>query len=223
MEALARKSAVAGDILAAIAANNTTQLASTAPGALNPDGAAAVGTGTKYARDDHNHEIGAATAVALTETTTSTEGSSTDFARADHLHSTAALPWGLLANPTTLTSNSSDTSGTTELDLGLDQTITTTAGRRVKLSFSYHALVGGVADDLFEIRFKESGTQVAAFRGQIQPVTGTIEGKTVSHIYTPTAGSRTFEVFMVRTSGTGVCHVLASATAPATFTVEDVA
>ncbi len=130
---------------------------------------------------------------------------------------------GLLAAPATLSSDSSDTSGTTELDLGLDRTVVITTGRRIRLEFNCRNLLGTVQQDLFEIRFKENGTQVAAFRGQVHEVTAHIDPHTCRHVYVPTSGTRTFEVFLVRVVGTGVAHIVAGATFPATFTVEDVA
>ncbi len=190
---------------------------------IDPDDTASAGVATTVARADHQHAFTCDTPSALTETTTSAEGSSSSHARADHVHATSVLPWGLLAAPTVLTADSSATSGGTELDLALDQTVTTTAGRRVRLMFTFRNLLGSIAAEEFEIRFKENGTQVAAFRGQVHETTANIDPPACVHTYVPTTGSRTFEVFLVRVTGaTGNAIVKAGATFPATFTVEDV-
>jgi len=128
---------------------------------------------------------------------------------------------GLLGPPTVLTSSSAATSGGTELDLGLDQTLSVGPGRDVRQEFSCRNLLGTVQQDIFAIRFKENGVQVAEFQAQVHETTAHIDLSTVRHIYTPTPGLRLFEVFLVRISGTGTAQVIAAATAPAVFTVED--
>jgi hypothetical protein len=188
---------------------------------IDPDDAAAAGSTGLIADAGHQHRFTTAAPSALTKTTTNTEGSGTDFVRNDHGHSTAALPWGLLAAPTALTANSASTSGTTELDLALDQTVTITSTRRVTLTFTPRNLLGTVQQDLFEVRFRENGTQVMAFRGQVHEVTAHIDMHTMTHTYTPTSGSRTFDVTLIRVAGTGTAQIIAGATFPATFTVMD--
>lgn len=59
------------------------------PVQLTPDTAGAAGTGVAPAREDHRHNIQAATAV--TSGLANAEGVSTSFARADHTHDQAAL------------------------------------------------------------------------------------------------------------------------------------
>ena len=189
--------------------------------AINPDDVAAAGSTGLIADAGHEHAFTTVAPIALTKTQTNTEGSATDHPRSDHGHSTENLPWGLLAAPTALTANSSSTSGTGELDLALDQTVTITSGRRVTLTFTPRNLLGTVQQDIFEIRFRENGTQVAAFRGQVHEVTAHIDMGIMSHTYTPTSGSRTFDVTLIRASGTGTGQVIAGATFPATFTVMD--
>lgn len=189
---------------------------------IDPDDAAAAGASGKVADAAHQHAFTSGTASSLAKTASNSEGSSSSHARADHGHATDALPWGLLAAPATLTSNSSATSGTTELDLAVDITATVTSGRKIRLEFSCRNLIGSIAGDLFEIRFKENSTQVAAFRVQVHETTAHMDLHTCRHVYTPTAGSRTFEVFLVRVGGTGNANVVASSTEPAVFTVEDI-
>ena len=190
--------------------------------AIDPDDAAAAGATGKVADAGHQHPATANAPADLTRTTASSEGAGPGIARDTHVHSTAALSWGLLAAPTALTADSGTTSGTTELDLALDITATQTAGRRVRLTFSFRNILGSIAADEFEVRFKENSTQVAAFRGQVHETTAKVDLGTCVHTYVPTAGSRTFEVFLVRVTGTGNAKVVAGATFPATFTVEDV-
>lgn len=190
--------------------------------AIDAGDTAAAGATAKVADAGHQHAVSTGTPSGLTKTTTSAENNGTTLARNNHTHATDALPWGLLAAPTTLTADSSATSGTTELDLGLDITATQTAGRRVRLTFSFRNLLGSIAADEFEVRFKENSTQVAAFRGQVHETTANIDPPACIHTYVPTTGSRTFEVFLVRVTGTGNAVVKAGATFPATFTVEDV-
>lgn len=52
--------------------------------------AAAVGTGTKAARDDHKHDISTAAAGAVQIGDSAAEGSATSMSRSDHTHSLAA-------------------------------------------------------------------------------------------------------------------------------------
>lgn len=59
---------------------------STAPAALTPDIAGAAGSTTIPARRDHVHNVPAATAVGISNSSTNTEGNSTSFARANHTH-----------------------------------------------------------------------------------------------------------------------------------------
>jgi hypothetical protein len=54
------------------------------PTTIEPDDAAATGSGTTWARADHKHAIVAAAAGAITDT--AAEGSATSFARSDHNH-----------------------------------------------------------------------------------------------------------------------------------------
>ena len=68
--------------------NNSASAHSALLGAATPAvsdaGTAAVGSGTKFAREDHKHQVKTAAPVALGATNQS--GSSTDLARADHIH-----------------------------------------------------------------------------------------------------------------------------------------
>lgn len=70
------------------------------PTSIDPDDAGAAGTAITVSRSDHQHQATAATAVALTNTATSSEGVATTWSRSDHVHATDALPWGILAHQT---------------------------------------------------------------------------------------------------------------------------
>lgn len=72
--------------------------ASGAPTTIQPDDAAAVGTGTTWARDDHKHAIVAAAPGAIEPDDAAAEGSSTSFARADHKHSIVAAAAGAITD-----------------------------------------------------------------------------------------------------------------------------
>jgi hypothetical protein len=188
---------------------------------IDPDDAQAAGASGRFADAAHQHRFTTVAPSALTKTSSNTEGSSGDFVRADHGHSTSALPWGLLAAPGSRTTNTASTSGTGELDVAVDVAATTTSGRYITLVFNCVRATGTVQQDIFSLRLKESGTQVASVQSQVHEVTAHLDGFHFSHTYIPTAGSRTFEAFLVRISGTGTALIEASATSPCTLSVFD--
>ena len=67
-------------------ASHGTHVTYGSPVGLNPDCGNVDGVSTALARADHKHDAPAASAVSLSNSSTSTEGTSTSFARADHTH-----------------------------------------------------------------------------------------------------------------------------------------
>jgi hypothetical protein len=192
---------------------------------IDPDDAASAGTSPALARADHQHAFTSGAAADLTKTATSAEGSASTHARSDHVHASSTLPWGLLAAPTTLTSNSSATSGTTDLDLAMDQTVTPAANRRIRLVFHCRGLQTDSANAVATLlKFKESGTTLNE-----HAVTPTDAGNSAGdgvmfqHVISgPSNASHTYEVFLQKVAGSANVFVQAASTYPAQFYVEDI-
>jgi hypothetical protein len=130
----------------------------------------------------------------------------------------------MLAAPSVLTSDSSLTSGSTDLDLAIDQTVTVGANRRIVLVFNYRGIAAdaGVAVVAF-LKFKESGTTLN--ERQLVPTDAANsagDGNTFMHaINGPSQGSHTYEMFLQKASGGANIKVQAASTYPAQFFVLD--
>jgi len=84
-EDASRATAEVGVSTLAARADHKHDVATAAPGTIQPDDAASEGAAVSLARSDHRHAIASATAVEITDATND-EGGSTSFARADHQH-----------------------------------------------------------------------------------------------------------------------------------------
>ena len=192
--------------------------------AIDPDDTAAAGATAKIADAGHQHAIVAGTPAALTRTATSAESAGSGFARDVHVHATDQMAWGLLAAPTALTANSSNTSGTTDLDLALDQTITVAANRYVKVSFDYRNIEtsSGLAV-IAAVKLRMDGTVI---KEQLTLPTDATnsggDGCHISRVLNPSAASHTFDVVLQKVAGGADIHIVAASTYPAQLVVEDV-
>ncbi len=133
------------------------------------------------------------------------------------------LPQGVLGKAA-LTAAVGPTSGTTELDV-ITAPAVTIAGtnRRIRIRFHSSQIAATVASDGYVTRIKEGATELA--QGNFSaPGTGaqSIGVDIEAIVDSPTAGSHTYKATVQRLSGTGTATIGATATAPITFTVEDV-
>ena len=118
-----------------------------------------------------------------------------------------------------LTSGNISTSGTTELTVVTLPAIVGDGSMKVKISFDGWTNTGSVAGDVFDYRIKDGATVLATKRYRSagsanDPV------PTCFVIDTPSAGSHTYTVTVVRISGTGVLTVSNAVGFPFSATVE---
>lgn len=109
----------------------------------------------------------------------------------------------------------------TDTDLtGLTTTFTAGTGRRYKINVTAH-VAGTVTNDLFSLRLKKDGVQIAAAEGVItlannqQSVSFTVDD-------TPTAASHTYKLSLFRPTGTGTLTLYATSVVPALLLIEDI-
>lgn len=110
---------------------------------------------------------------------------------------------------------------TTEVDLtGLAVTVTVGAGRRILIRGCVRASTT-VAQDSFDLKILEGATvlQTAEY---VSPVVARAEARRVEVVLTPSAGSHTYKLTGVRSTGTGTFTMNAGATFPAYILVEDI-
>ncbi len=98
--------------------------------------------------------------------------------------------------------------------------------RRIRLRFHCRGIVSSVggSTDVFTVRIKEGATVLneSNYLGVVTTAAAT-GGCDFEHILSsPTAASHTYKVTIQRAIGSGTASVSATATAPLTFTVEDV-
>jgi hypothetical protein len=98
--------------------------------------------------------------------------------------------------------------------------VTVGTGRRIRITVSVE-VESSVANDLAEMRIKESTTQLQ--RGRLVCDTAN-QGQTIqrSAVLTPSAGSHTYKATLLRASGTGNIQSTAALTLPAFILVEDI-
>jgi hypothetical protein len=110
---------------------------------------------------------------------------------------------------------------TTETDLtGLTVTVTVNSGERIKIT-GHIAVASGTAQDLMELKIKESTTVLAIARCH----QGTASGFQTLHaevVLTPSAASHTYKLSLVRDTGSGTLTMSAGATFPAFILVEGI-
>ena len=214
------------------------------PTALTPDIAGAAGTGNNPAREDHAHNIPAATAglitnvaaegvaatfarsdhnhtidsdppIALTLTESNTEGSGVP-ARANHGHSTAALPWGLLASQI-LTTTGTAFSVDSTTDFTLTPTVSATRNYRVVL----HSQVVLSALGIWNINFHVGGV----LTGRIHAIdfdTGGRDFVNAEFLWQPASGSPTVDIRVAETLGSATIQFEGAADNPRQFWIEDI-
>lgn len=125
---------------------------------------------------------------------------------------------GLLSFVGTSTSQN----GVTSADLtGLTLTITVISGRRIRLAYCELNPTGSNTSDEYELRIQEGGTVVQT--GFFRIASGNDHNRIVniSRIITPSAGSHTYKVAVVRAIGVGTINFNRSATCLAYFSAED--
>jgi hypothetical protein len=134
------------------------------------------------------------------------------------------LPQGVVGWATPVTASVGPTSGTTELDvITAPAVVLAAADRRLRLRFHCRGLSCTNVGDIFTLRIKEGATTLtdAAYLPSNTGV-ASIASDFEAFVSSATAASHTYKVTIVRASGAGTASVSATATAPITFTVEDV-
>lgn len=109
---------------------------------------------------------------------------------------------------------------TAEVDLtGLAVTVTVPVGRRIKITG--HVLARStVANDVFQLSIKEGATLLNAAKDSV-PTTDDLSIDAFS-IITPSAGTHTYKLTALRSSGSGNLNIAAGATFPSYILVEDI-
>jgi hypothetical protein len=123
-----------------------------------------------------------------------------------------------------IVANSAQSVGTTVLDVVSASAVTpSSALRLLKVSANWAGLVGTVTADLFQISIQEGATVLAAQDHRIDITTTSHKGGSMMcYIESPTAAAHTYKLTIVRTNGTGLVTVVATATKPCQILVEDV-
>lgn len=112
-------------------------------------------------------------------------------------------------------------SAATSTDLTLASlTITAPGAVDYELAFNWYNITKTVAGDVFLVTLREGGTTIAEW---LSATGGTSGGSGFLRAFvTPTAGNHTYDVHLVRSSGTGTGALTAGAVVPASFTVRPV-
>ena len=108
---------------------------------------------------------------------------------------------------------------TTGSTLATAPAITGDGTTQVKVSFSCWQFNSSIGTDTFDIKVMDGATQIALVAPAISANNKSV-GVHVAAIDTPSAGSHTYTIVAVRTSGSGNGQMIATANAPATITVE---
>lgn len=110
---------------------------------------------------------------------------------------------------------------TTEVDLiGLTTSVTVAAGRRVRIT-GYTDVRSTVANDALRLALKE-GTTVFNIGRVHTGVASQSDQIVVHHVLTPSAGTHTYKLTLMREAGTGTLTSQATVAAPAFILVEDI-
>lgn len=117
-----------------------------------------------------------------------------------------------------LTSGNVTTSGATELAIVSAAAITADGSTPVVVRFAGWTQTGTVSGDVFDYLIKDGATIVGRFRYRSSSLNDPIPAGQV--VLTPSAGSHTFSIAVVRFSGTGTLTVSNAAGYPFTITVE---
>lgn len=167
-------------------------------------------------------ELSAAGALAGTETVPVVQSGSTKRTTASAIAALApgsTVRGALFGGYAQVTANQG--SITTETDLtSLTVTVTVNSGERIKIT-GHVRVASTSASDVPELHIKESTTVLALDRSAFTTASSlvTIHGEV---ILTPSAGSHTYKLSMLRDSGSGTLTMSAGATFPAYILVEGI-
>lgn len=117
----------------------------------------------------------------------------------------------------------SQTSVTTEVDrTGLSVNVTVPAGRRLRITAHSPAMSSTVAGDSARMWIKEGATGLTLAQSFIHATGSGGPSLTASTVVSPSAGSHTYKVTVLRNTGTGSLTFSADPTFPAFILVEDI-
>lgn len=111
------------------------------------------------------------------------------------------------------------TSGTTELTLATLNVIVG-ANRILKISYLCFDVSHNIAGDIFDMRIRRDGTQIAAIRHRVP--SNDIGGRSFWCFDLPSSGSHIYTITTTRTSGTGIETHSSGGSTPIQAIVEDI-
>jgi hypothetical protein len=110
---------------------------------------------------------------------------------------------------------------TTETDLtSLTATVTLVAGRRIRIS-AQAGIQSSVTGDTIILRIKEGATVLQQAVGSVQPVNSEVTFSP-SVVLTPTVGSHTYKLSLLRLAGTGTLTMVGASNDVPFILVEDI-